>query len=86
MGEVTVRVVPRAGRTAVEVGPGGVVVRVRDAAERGRATEAARTALAEALGVAPSRVDLRRGARARRKTFLVRGLTDDEIALRLRAT
>lgn len=86
MGAVTVRVVPRAGRTAVEFGSEGVTVRVREVAERGKATEAARRALAEALDVPPGRVALRRGARARVKTFLVDGLSDEELQMRLRAT
>lgn len=86
MGAVTVRVVPRANRRGVGLGPGGIVVRVREAPERGRATEAARHALAEALGVPPDRVVLRAGARSRVKTFLVEGLSDREIEVRLRAT
>jgi len=81
-----VRVVPRAGRTQVEAGPDRIVVRVREVAEGGRATEAARRALAQAIGVPPGRVELRRGARSRVKTFLVQGLTRQEIQVRLRAT
>jgi len=86
MGTVTVRVIPRAGRTAVEATPDGVVVRVREVPERGRATEAARRALADALGVPASRIVLRHGTRARTKTFLVEGLTDEEALVRLHAT
>lgn len=86
MGTVTVRVMPIAGRTAVEATPDGVVVRVREAPERGRATEAARRALADALGVPASRIVLRQGARARTKVFFVVGQTDEEIRVRLHAT
>ncbi|HZD18622.1 MAG TPA: DUF167 family protein [Actinomycetota bacterium] len=85
MGTVTVRVVPRAGRTAVEAGPQGITVRVREVRERGRATEAARRALARALGVPPSRVSLHHGIRARVKTFSVVGLSGEELQVRLGA-
>jgi hypothetical protein len=85
MGEVTVRVIPRSGRVELQVGPGGVTVRVRAAPERGRATEQARRALAEALGVAPSRVTLTRGATSRIKTFEVAGMTADDLQVRLGA-
>jgi DnaK suppressor protein len=83
MGSVTVRVVPRSGRTDVEGGPDGVVVRVRAAPERGRATEEARRALAEAAGVPPSAVRLRTGERARTKVFEVDGVAAEELARRL---
>jgi uncharacterized protein YggU (UPF0235/DUF167 family) len=49
----------------------------------GRATEEARRALAEALGVAPSRVRLRSGAAARDKVFEVDGTTAEEALGRL---
>jgi uncharacterized protein YggU (UPF0235/DUF167 family) len=71
MGTVTVRVAPRSGRTAVEAGPEGIVVRVRSAPEGGRATEEARRTLAEAAGVPPTAVRLRSGARSRTKVFEV---------------
>lgn len=85
MASITVRVIPRAGRTAVEAGADGVVVRVRAAPEAGKATEEAGRALAEALGVAPTRVRLRAGARSRRKTFDVEGLSSEDLHRRLRA-
>lgn len=86
MGSVTVRVVPRSGRSAVEVGPAGVLVRVRAAPEGGRATEEARRALAGALGVPPSSVRLRTGARSRTKVFEVDEMSSEDLAMRLRAT
>jgi uncharacterized protein YggU (UPF0235/DUF167 family) len=86
MGAVTVRVVPRAGRTSVAVRDGGIVVRVRPAAEGGRATEAARRALAEALDVPASTVRLRSGARSRTKVFDIDGLDETQATMRLRAT
>jgi uncharacterized protein len=73
---VAVRVKPGASRTRVGGrydGPGGpaLVVAVSAPAVDGRATEAARRALAEALGVRPARVTLRSGATSRDKLFAV---------------
>jgi uncharacterized protein len=82
---VAVRVRPRA-RPGLEVTDGGLVIRVAAVPEKGRATEEARRALASALGVAPSAVTLRSGAAARRKTFLVEGLSTTEARARLLAT
>jgi uncharacterized protein len=86
MATVTVRVAPRSGRTAVEVGPEGIAVRVRSAPEAGKATEEARRALARALGVPPSKVALRTGARSQTKVFEVEGMTKTDVEVRLRAT
>jgi len=86
MSTVTVRVMPRSGRSAVEAGPEGIVVRVRAAPEGGRANEQARRTLAEALGVPSSRVRLVRGSRSRVKVFEIQGLTADDLQVRLRAT
>ena len=86
MTRVTVRVVPRAGRTAVALDDRGIVVRVRAAPERGRATEEARRALASAVGLPPSAVTLRSGAAARTKVFEIDGLGQREVEMRLRVT
>ncbi len=86
MGTVTVRVMPRSGRTAVEGGPGEVRVRVRAAPEGGKATEEARRALAATLGIAPSRVRLLRGATSRTKVFEIEGFTAADLQVRLGAT
>lgn len=61
-------------------------MRVRAAPEGGRATEQARRALAEALGVPASAVALHRGTRSRAKVFEVAGLGQPEAEMRLRAT
>lgn len=84
MASVTVRVVPRSGRTVVEAGPNGIVVRVRAPAEAGRATEEARRALADAAGLPPRAVRLRTGARSRSKVFEVHGVDSAELERRLR--
>jgi uncharacterized protein YggU (UPF0235/DUF167 family) len=86
MGTVTVRVVPRAGRTAVEAEGGRILIRVRAAAEGGRATEEARRALARAAGVPAGSVRLRVGGRTRAKVFEVAGLGDAELERRLHGT
>jgi uncharacterized protein len=73
---VAVRVRPGASRTRVGGrydGPWGpaLVVAVHAPAVDGRATEAARRALAESLGVRPARLTLRAGATSRDKLFAV---------------
>ena len=86
MGLVTVRVGPRSSRTSVALDARGILVRVRAAPEHDRATEEARRALAEALGVPGSGVSLRRGGRSRTKVFEVEGLGQRQAEMRLRAT
>jgi uncharacterized protein len=83
MSTITVRVTPRSGRSAVEVGAEGIVVRVRAAPEAGRATEEAARTLATALGVPRSTVRLRTGARSLTKSFEITGLSSEEVDLRL---
>jgi uncharacterized protein len=73
---VAVRVRPGAGRTRVGgcyAGPHGsaLIVAVAAPAVDGKATEAVRRALAEALGVRPAAVTLRVGATSRNKVFAV---------------
>lgn len=73
---VPVRVKPGASRAAVggrydgPLGP-ALIVAVNAPAVDGRATEAARRALAQALGVRPATVTLRTGAASRDKLFLI---------------
>ncbi|GAB7037846.1 hypothetical protein JCM9533A_16960 [Catenuloplanes niger JCM 9533] len=75
---VPVRVKPGASRARVggrHDGPHGpaLVVAVNAPPVDGRATEAARKALASALGVRPASVTLKLGAASRDKVFLVAG-------------
>ena len=79
---VAVRVRPRS-RPGLEVTDAGLVIRVAQVPEKGRATEEARRALATALGVAPSAVTLRSGAAAQRKTFVVEDVSATEARSRL---
>ncbi|MFN6978283.1 MAG: DUF167 domain-containing protein [Gemmobacter sp.] len=68
---IAVRVTPRAGRDAVLEGPDGIAVRVTAPPADGAANAAARRVLAQALGVAPSRLTLVAGASGRMKRFRV---------------
>jgi uncharacterized protein YggU (UPF0235/DUF167 family) len=81
MTTVTVRVIPRSARIQVERGPSGeVVVRVRAAPERGRATSEAAAALASVLGVPKSAVKLRSGSRSRTKIFDAEGVSTERLS------
>lgn len=66
---IAVRVTPNARQPGVERKDGQVLIRVSEPPEAGRATEAARAALAKAMGVAKSRLILVRGATSREKLF-----------------
>ncbi|ASW56015.1 DUF167 domain-containing protein [Plantactinospora sp. KBS50] len=86
---VAVRVKPGSARARVggaHPGPHGpaLVIAVTAPAVDGRATEAARRALAEALGVRRSAVTLRTGATSRDKVFRVAGAQPD-LPARVRA-
>ncbi|MFC8849045.1 MULTISPECIES: DUF167 domain-containing protein [unclassified Micromonospora] len=88
---VAVRVKPGAARARVggrHDGPHGpaLVIAVNAPPVDGRATEAARRALADALGVRPSTVALRAGAASRDKLFVVERPTPElaETLCRLR--
>jgi uncharacterized protein YggU (UPF0235/DUF167 family) len=82
---VAVRVRPGAGRTSVGgryEGPHGpaLIVAVGAPAVDGKATEAVRRALAEALGVRPAAVALKIGATSRDKVFTVVGDVGGRVA------
>jgi uncharacterized protein len=64
-----VRVTPGARRAGVELKDDVIRISVTAPPEDGRATDAARTALAEALGVAKTRLVLVRGTKSREKLF-----------------
>lgn len=67
--EFALRVTPRAGRNALTCEAGQLRVQVTAVPEDGRANRAVQDLLAEALGVAKSRLTLIRGATARDKLF-----------------
>ena len=81
---VRVRVQPRASREAVLGWRDGVLrVAVTAPPVDGEANEALRRVLARALGVAPSAVDVVRGARARDKVVRVEGVSDQALRARV---
>lgn len=67
--EIAVRVTPNARRAGLSVMDGQIRIAVTVVPEDGRATEAARQALAKALGVAKTRLILIRGEKSRDKLF-----------------
>lgn len=67
--EFRVRATPRARRAALSHQDGQFRINVTAPADEGRANAAVTEALAEALGVAKTRLTLIRGATARDKTF-----------------
>ena len=79
---LVVRVTPKSRSTDVRITDGVVRVRVTAAPEAGRATEAARRALASSLGLRRTAVELVAGATSRTKRFRVDGL--DEATARQR--
>lgn len=74
---VRVRVRPRS-RAGWEVAGDDLLLRVAAPPVGGAATEEARRALAKALGVAPGRVSVHRGARSRTKVFAVSGVDAED--------
>jgi uncharacterized protein YggU (UPF0235/DUF167 family) len=66
---IAIRVTPNARRPGVELVDGQIRIAVTETPEAGKATEAARAALAKALGVAKTHLTLVRGATARDKLF-----------------
>ncbi len=71
--QLTIHVRPRSATTRVGGShDGALVVRVVEPPDRGRATEAALRALAEALGVPRSSIRLVRGATSRNKQVELR--------------
>ncbi len=67
--EISLRVTPRASRNALRCEAGQIRVMVTAVPEDGKATAAVQTLLAQALGVAKTRLTLLRGAAARDKVF-----------------
>jgi len=66
-----VKVTPGARTESVEIADGRVLVKVRTKPEDGKASAAVLALLAQALEVAPSRVEMLRGATSREKLFRI---------------
>ncbi len=72
-GRLALRATPGSRRELLEISEGHLLAKVRVKPEDGKATEAVRALLAQTLGIAPSRIELLRGATSREKLFRVRG-------------
>jgi uncharacterized protein len=70
-GRLPVRVTPGARRDALEIADGKLLAKVRARPEGGKANEAVQGLIATALGLAPSRVHLLRGATSREKLLRI---------------
>jgi uncharacterized protein YggU (UPF0235/DUF167 family) len=70
-GRLAVKVTPGAREEAVTLTDDAVLVKVRAPADKGAANDAVAELLAQALGLAPSRLTLLRGATGRQKVFAV---------------
>ena len=70
-GRLAVKVTPGARSEALEVADGKVLAKVRAKPKDGEANDAVLALIADALGVARSRVTLLRGATSREKLFAV---------------
>jgi len=70
-GRLAVKVTPGAREESVTLTDGAVLVKVRAPADKGAANEAVLAVVARALGLAPSRVSLLRGATSREKLLTV---------------
>ena len=70
-GRVAIRVTPGARSESLTLDEGVLAVKVRAKPQDGAANEAVRKLLAAAYGVAPSRVELLRGATSREKLFRI---------------
>ncbi|KUO49960.1 MAG: hypothetical protein APF78_03375 [Sphingomonadales bacterium BRH_c3] len=70
-GRIAVRVTPGARQQGVSIEGGQVQVKVRAKPQDGAANQAVVKLLAQALGIAPSRIELLRGATSRDKLFKI---------------
>lgn len=70
-GRLALRVTPGARRESIEIGEGRLLVKVRVKPEDGKANAAVIALVAEALGLATSRLHLLRGATGRDKLVRV---------------
>jgi uncharacterized protein len=86
MATLVVRVVPRAGRTAITGRRGdAVLVRLAAAPVDGAANDALIEALSRVLDVPRRQITIASGQKSRDKRLEIAGLTDEELAQRLSA-
>lgn len=70
-GRLAVRVTPGARVEGIEIADGRVLVKVRAKPEDGKATAAVLSLVADALGIAASKVEMLRGATSREKLLRI---------------
>src|SRR5260221_7174302 len=75
-GRLAVRVTPGARVQALEIAGGKLLAKVRAKPEGGKATAATMKLVAQALGIAPSRIELLHGATSRDKLFAIPPIGD----------
>ncbi|MGE4326603.1 MAG: DUF167 domain-containing protein [Pseudodonghicola sp.] len=71
--EIALRVTPKAARTSLTRDGDALRATVTVVPENGKANAAVQALLAAAMGVAPSRLEIRRGQTARDKVFVFLG-------------
>ena len=74
-GRIALRVTPGARAEAITIVDGRLLIKVRAKPEDGKATAAVLDLLADALGIAPSRIELLRGAATREKLVRIPSAT-----------
>lgn len=87
-GELTIQIAARPGasrRGVVRSGPGGLVVAVHSAPDKGKANDELIAWLAETLAIPRSAIAIIRGASARRKTIRIAAADPTALASRLAA-
>ena len=85
MARLTVRVTPRAGRSAVAgVRDGMLLVKLAAAPVDGAANDALVALLSEVLHIPKRSIRIRSGERSRTKTVEIDGVTEDNVLSRLR--
>lgn len=81
--QISAKVKPGSKQPGIAFEGNDLVLRVRERAIEGAANEACIRALAQSLGIAPSRIALIRGANSREKRFSVDGLDEAVVNERL---
>ena len=70
-GRLAIRVTPGARSEVLEIADGSLFAKVRAKPEDGKANDAVRGLLSQALGIAPSHLELLRGTTSREKLFRI---------------
>ncbi len=81
---ISVRVVPRSSRNAIEWEDGALKVRLTAPPVEGAANEALLALLAQHLGLAKRDIQIVHGATGRHKTVEITGMTLEELEQRIR--